>query len=324
MDAGPSTGGSSPIGLIIFFICLVIGGGYFAGSETSLSTVNRIRMMSYADDGNKRAKRVLYILDHFDEALATILIGNNIMHIGSAALATLMATRLWGEGAVSVTSLLATLIVFFAAEMVPKACAQACSEKMALLVAPSLMFLMKISRPVVKVFTTMNNGMKKLMGVKEEDAPLVSEDELHEIIENIVQSALEFTETPVRDVFTPWDKVQTLQKGMTPGEIVKVLEDSCHSRLPVVDEQGTVIGMLQMRKYLKEYVLHPDKVSLLKVMDKPVFVQTGKVIDDLLEALSAERTHVAVVRDEQQKVVDILEELVGEIYDEDDKGEEAQ
>ena len=128
----------------------------------------------------------------------------------------------------------------------------------------------------------------------------------------------------------PWDKVQTLQKGMTPGEIVKVLEDSCHSRLPVVDEQGTVIGMLQMRKYLKEYVLHPDKVSLLKVMDKPVFVQTGKVIDDLLEALSAERTHVAVVRDEQQKVVgiitveDILEELVGEIYDEDDKGEEAQ
>lgn len=121
MDAGPSTGGSSPIGLIIFFICLVIGGGYFAGSETSLSTVNRIRMMSYADDGNKRAKRVLYILDHFDEALATILIGNNIMHIGSAALATLMATRLWGEGAVSVTSLLATLIVFFAAEMVPKA-----------------------------------------------------------------------------------------------------------------------------------------------------------------------------------------------------------
>jgi putative hemolysin len=87
--------------------------------------------------------------------------------------------------------------------------------------------------------------------------------------------------------------------------------------------------MLQMRKYLKEYVLHPDKVSLLKVMDKPVFVQTGKVIDDLLEALSAERTHVAVVRDEQQKVVgiitveDILEELVGEIY-EDDKGEEAQ
>lgn len=214
---------------------------------------------------------------------------------------------------------------------------------MALLVAPSLMFLMKISRPVVKVFTTMNNGMKKLMGVKEEDAPLVSEDELHEIIENIgeengvdedtaelVQSALEFTETPVRDVFTPWDKVQTLQKGMTPGEIVKVLEDSCHSRLPVVDEQGTVIGMLQMRKYLKEYVLHPDKVSLLKVMDKPVFVQTGKVIDDLLEALSAERTHVAVVRDEQQKVVgiitveDILEELVGEIYDEDDKGEEAQ
>ena len=116
----------------------------------------------------------------------------------------------------------------------------------------------------------------------------------------------------------PWDKVQTLQKGMTPGEIVKVLEDSCHSRLPVVDEQGTVIGMLQMRKYLKEYVLHPDKVSLLKVMDKPVFVQTGKVIDDLLEALSAERTHVAVVRDEQQKVVgiitveDILEEIHGQ------------
>ncbi len=323
MDAGPSTGSGSPWGLIFFFICLVIGGAYFAGSETSLSTVNRIRMMSYADDGDRRAKRVLYILDHFDEALATILIGNNIMHIGSASLATLMATRLWGEGAVSATSLAATLIVFFAAEMIPKACAQACSEKLALFVAPSLMFFMKITKPLVKV-------------------PIVSEDELHAIIENIgeengvdedtaelVQSALEFTDTNVGEVFTPWDKVETLQKGMTPAQIVEKLEHTTHSRLPVVDENGALIGMLQIRKYLKEYILRQGKVSLLKVMDKPVFVRTGKPIDEQLEIMSASRTHAAAVQDEYGRVVglltvdDILEEMVGEIYDEEDKGEAA-
>lgn len=342
MDAGPSTGSGSPWGLVFFFICLVIGGAYFAGSETSLSTVNRIRMMSYADDGDRRAKRVLYILDHFDEALATILIGNNIMHIGSASLATLMATRLWGEGAVSVTSLVATLIVFFSAEMIPKACAQACSEKLALFVAPSLMFFMKITKPLVKVFTTANGWVKKLMGVKEEEEPIVSEDELHAIIENIgeengvdedtaelVQSALEFTDTNVGEVFTPWDKVETLQKGMTPAQIVEKLEHTTHSRLPVVDENGALIGMLQIRKYLKEYILKQGKVSLLKVMDKPVFVRTGKPIDEQLEIMSASRTHAAAVQDENGRVVglltveDILEELVGEIYDEEDKGEAA-
>lgn len=340
MDASPSS--SSPIGLILFFFVLLVLSAYFAGSETSLSTVNRIRMMSYADDGDKRAKRVLYILDHFDEALATILIGNNIMHIGAASLATLTASRLWGEGAVGITTVVTTLLVFFAAEMIPKSLAKACSERFALFCAGSLLILMRLLKPVVKVFTALSNGMRKLTGVKKEEDPLVTEDELHELIDNysqekgvdeekaeLVQSALEFTETPVRDVFTPWEQVTVIKKSMPPREIASLIENNNHSRLPVVDEDGGVIGMLQIRKYLKAYIQRQGHVSLLRVMDKPTFVRTGAPIDELLDSMSAGKTHIAIVRDEQEKLVgiitveDILEELVGEIYDEDDKGGEA-
>ena len=101
-ESVPQAAGRSPAGLVLFFLVLLVCSAFFAGRETALSTVNRIRMMSYADDGDRRARRVLYILDHFEEALSAILIGNNIMHIGSAALATLTATRLWGEGAVEI------------------------------------------------------------------------------------------------------------------------------------------------------------------------------------------------------------------------------
>ena len=106
----------SPIGYLIAILALILGGGYFAATEIALASVNRIRIMSYADDGNRRAKRVLYILDHFDKALTTLLIGNNIMHISCASIATLMATKLWGVGYVTLTTIVTTVVVFLAAE----------------------------------------------------------------------------------------------------------------------------------------------------------------------------------------------------------------
>ena len=330
----------SVIGLIVFFLVLLLGGAYFAGAETSLASVNRIRIMSRADNGSKSAKRVLYILDHFDEALTTILIGNNIMHIGSAALATLTATRLWGEGAVAATTVVTALLVFLAAEMIPKSFAKACSEKFALFCATPLLLLMRVLKPFVHLFTGLSRYLKKAARVPEDEDPTVTEDELHDIIDSIipdeengvdedtaelVQSALEFTETPVRDVFTPWDQVTVIRRDMAPRTIVSLIEDTNHSRLPVVDRDGSVVGMLQIRKYLKSYIQRQGHVSLSRVMDKPTFVTVGIPIDELLDTLSSQRVHAAIVRDADGKplgivtVEDILEELVGEIYDEDDK-----
>lgn len=327
---------------LLFFVLLLIGGAYFAGAETALSSVNRIRMMTYADDGSKKARRVLYILDHFDEALTAILIGNNIMHIGSATLATVFATRLrWGSFGLSMASLVTTLLVFFLSEMIPKTIAKACNERFALFVAPSLRVLMKLLHPLSIAFTGIADLAKKLFRVKEEEEPTVSEEELHDIIETLdeegeidedttelMQSALDFTETPVAEVFTPWEQVTYLRSNMKPAEIVAIIADTNHSRLPVVNRAGKVIGIVQIRKYLKAYLQFKDNVILQRVMDRPFFVRMGTPIDEQLAGMSASKTHIAIVRDDADRAVgiltveDILEELVGEIYDEDDEGGE--
>ena len=330
----------SVIGLIVFFFVLLLGGAYFAGAETSLASVNRIRIMSRADNGSKSAKRVLYILDHFDEALTTILIGNNIMHIGSASLTALVAVRLnWGSAGATATSLVTTLLVFLLAEMIPKTIAKACNESFALFVAPSLRFLMRVLYPLNFIFTSLTNGIKKLLRVKDEEEPTVSEEELHDIIEtldeeddideetaDLMQSALDFTETPVGEVYVPIENVETVSLGMHPTEIVKIIEKTNHSRLPVKNREGEICGVVQIRKYLKEYLKRQGHVSLARVMDKPYYVTVGTPIDEQLAGMSKAKTHIAIVRDNDGKVLgiltveDILEELVGEIYDEDDVG----
>ena len=125
-------------------------------------------------------------------------------------------------------------------------------------------------------------------------------------------------------MFTSWDQVTVLRSDMSPKTIVGLIEMSPHSRLPVVDRDGNVVGMLQIRKYLKSYIQRQGHVSLSRVMDKPTFVTVGIPIDELLDTLSSQRVHAAIVRDQDEKplgivtVEDILEELVGEIYDEDD------
>ncbi len=325
---------------VFFFLLLLLGGAYFAGAETSLSSVNRIRMMSNADNGSKQAKRVLYLLDHFDEALSAILIGNNIMHIGSATLATILATRMrWGDFGVSMASLVTTLLVFFLSEMIPKTIAKACNERFAMVIAPSLRIIMKILHPVSIGFTALTSFIMKLSQFKEVEEPTVTEEELHDIIDTLdeegdidrdttelIQSALDFTETPVEEVYTPWDQVTFLRSNMKPKEIVSIIEKTNHSRLPVLNKDSKVIGIVQIRKYLKAYLQFHDHVQLQRVMDKPFFVQLGTPIDEQLAGMSASKTHIAIVRNEKNEEVgiltveDILEELVGEIYDEDDAG----
>ncbi len=327
----------SPIGYLIAILAFILGGGYFSATEIALASVNRIRIMSYADDGNRRAKRVLYILDHFDRALTTLLIGTNIMHISCASVATLMATKLWGVSYVTITTIVTTFVVFLLAEMIPKRFAKANSEKFSLAVAGSLLFFMKILWPLAIVFTTISKIASKPFKKNVEEEPTVSEDELYDIIESIpeeseideekaelMQSALEFSDTFVREVLTPWDKVVKLNIGMSGDEAMNVIKNDIHSRLPVIDENGSPVGLVQIRKFFREHYKNAN-VSVKDVMDDIHFVYDGIAIDDLLTAMSNDKTHFSVVLDKEGKTIgivtieDILEELVGEIYDEDDK-----
>ena len=327
----------SPIGYLVAILAFIIGGAYFAATEIALASVNRIRMMSYADDGNRRAKRVLYILDHFDKALTTILIGNNIMHISCASMATLMATKLWGLSYVTLTTIVTTLAVFLLAEMIPKRFAKANSERFSLAVAGSLMFFMKVLGPLAFVFSAISKFASKPFKKNQEEEPTVTEDELYNIIESIpeesgideekaelMQSALEFSDTFVREVLTPWDRVVKLKLNMSGSEAMEVIKGDIHSRLPVIDDDGNPVGMVQIRKFLKARYKDAS-VCVNDIMDDIHFVNDDIAIDDLLTAMSNDKTHFSVVLDKDGRTIgivtieDILEELVGEIYDEDDK-----
>lgn len=336
MDAGSTAGDGSPIWLLIVFFLLILGGGYFAGAEMSLASCNRIRIRNRADDGSRRAKRVLWLLDRFDKTLTTILIGNNLMHIGCASLATVVAIRLWGEGATAATSVVTTLVVFLLSETIPKAFAKDCSERFALNVSASMVILVKLLTPLSAVFSALGKLVQKPFGPAPEEEPTVSEEDLKDILSTIeeegalnedaselVQNAYDFTETSVREVITPWDKVVTVSLTMTQEEVKAIIFANHLSRLPVLEADGSVAGILQTKRWLKT-LIQGKTPDLRKLMLPARFVPENVPADELLETLTSHRIHLAVVRSAEGRylgivtVEDMVEELVGEIADEGD------
>ena len=321
---------------IIAFVFIIIG-GWFAGTEISLAKVSRIRIINYSEDGDKRAKKVLYIFEHFDKALTTLLIGNNIMHIGCASIMTLFAQKMWGDKAVTAVTFVTTLFVFFFSEMIPKAFAKACSEKFVLFSSGTLIFLMKIFTPVSFLFTRLSRLIELPLGVEEEtEEPTVSEEELKEIIESIdetdeidsetqdlVKNVMAFTERSVENAMIKQSQLVVLNTSMTQEKILEVHRSAGFSRYPVENNRGKLVGVLQMRSYLRE-LMNNGSANVSELMKKPVFVPKSISLDDLMRKMSASRIQMAFVKDESGNIIgaitmeDILEEIVGEIYDESD------
>lgn len=329
----------SPAGSIIFFILLIFASAYFSGTEISLASVNRIHMMSRASKGEKAAERVLYILDNFDEALSVLLVGNNIVNISCATLATVIAAEIWGPYAVSISTVVTTVIIFIFGEMLPKCFAKSCNERFAEATSASLLFLMKVIKPLSITFTSISKGISGLFKKHAENQVTMTEDELNDIVENIseedgfdedtgklVKSALQFSNLSAKEVMVPWDNVEKICTSQKTPEILKFVKKTVHSRVPVVDRYGELKGILQIRKYLKAYVRPNQNIILARVMDYPYFVKADMTIDDVLTNMSNHRRNMAVVKNSEGEIIgiltveDILEELVGEIYDEDDVG----
>lgn len=329
----------SPAGSIILFVLLMLGSAYFSGTEISLASVNRIHMMSRADKGVKGAERVLRILDNFDEALSVLLIGNNIVNIGCATLATVIATEIWGKKAVTLSTIITTVVIFIFGEMLPKCFARSCNERFAETASASLLLLMKLLKPFSFFFTTISKTVSRPFKRHTENQVTMTEDELNDIVENIseedgfdedtgqlVRSALHFSDSSAADVMVPWEKVQKIHTSCKTPQILEIVKETVHSRIPVVDRNGDIKGILQIRKFLKAYAKTNHNIILASVTDYPYFVSAEAPIDDILTDLSNHRRNLAIVKDEAGAVVgivtveDILEELVGEIYDEDDRG----
>lgn len=326
---------------VILLAFLSMGAAYCAASEISYASVNKIRIKSYADKGDKRAKTVLYISDRFEQALTTLLVGNNITHIGFGSIATLIATRLWGVNSVKYVAVASAVFVFLVCEMIPKSYAKANSEKFALTVSASLKFLMKILAPVTFLFMSIGRRISRLFSTAEE--PAMTEEEFYDIMETVeeegvldkdkqelVQSALNFDVITAGDIMTGRDCIIALDVNTPRDEILKTIKTEKYSRIPIYQgNMDNVVGILHARNFLKCYIREKE-FDLRDVMTDVHFVQQKTPIYELLQKMSSEKLHMSMVTDNTGRVLglvtveDILEELVGEIWDEDDiVGEKA-
>jgi CBS domain containing-hemolysin-like protein len=324
---------------LIAILFLLFGAAYFALIESAFSSVGKIRLKARMDRGDRRASRALYVLDHFERAITTILIGANLVQIITAALATVLVVRHWGVGAVTVSTVIVTIAVFFLGEMLPKSIGKKYSERFALGCASSLCFFMRIFAPISAVLTALGSAVTARAGDGSE--PTFTEDEFYDIIENmkdegelgaeqgeLVHSALLFGDVTVESVLTSRVDIAAIDIADSPEEVLATIKESRHSRLPVYEDSiDNIIGVLQIRKYIKAYLKQGSALNIRELLDEAYYVHQSANIDELLPVLSRKKLNLAVVTDSYGgtlgivTVEDILEELVGEIWDEEDEVE---
>lgn len=327
---------------LIVVIVLILCAAYFAVAETSFASVSKVRIKIRAERGEAKAIRALKVLDNFDLAITSILICTNIVHLSAASIATLAVTRMFPgvSGAVTISTFVMTLVVFFVGEMLPKSIAKKYSERLSLAVAGSLWFFMTVLKPLATLLTAIGNFAAKL--AKADPQISVTEDEIYDIIEDmteegsldeergeLISSALQFAETTVESILTSRVDIVALDIDDPVDEMLSTIRSETHSRLPVYEGSiDNIIGILSIRKFIKTYLREGEKMDVRALLDEPYFIHGSTNIDGLLPVMSKKRLNMAVVTDNYGgtlgivTVEDILEELVGEIWDEDDVVEE--
>lgn len=322
-------------------IALLFCAAFFAVAETAFASSSRSKLKAAADRGEAGAESALYVLDNFDRAITTLLICTNIVHISAAAIVTVAVTKRWGLSAVSLSTVITTIVVFFAGEMLPKSIAKKYSERFAKRCAAPIRFFMKLFAPLSSLLTFLGQSAAKL--TKGDAQISVTEDELYDIIEDmteegtldeeqgdLISSALQFGDVTVESVLTPRVDVAAIDISDSPEEILDFIKTQNHSRLPVYEGSiDNIIGVLQIRRYIKAYLRQKNALDIRALLDEVFFIHQSANIDELLPIMSKRRLNMAVVTDNYGgtlgivTVEDILEQLVGEIWDEDDVVEET-
>lgn len=323
-----------PLGKIIFLAVLVLLSGYFSATETAFFSTNKIRLKALAGDGNKRAKKVLKILDDFDSLLATILIGNNLVNIAATAIATILFIDILGneELGTTVATIVTTIAVLIFGEITPKSLAKNSPESFAMFSAPMISFCMTIFKPLNWCISMWQKLVYKF--VKADDDRGVTEEELITMVEEahndgeidqneseLIRNAIEFDDIEVEDIYTSRVDLVAIDIEDSIEEISEQFEKG-FSRLPVYrDTIDNIIGVLNQKDFA---IMRRTNQSLSSVMTEPIFVVPSMKISELLRILQSKKSHMAIILDEFGGTVgivtleDILEELVGEIWDEHD------
>lgn len=317
---------------ILFIIVLLLLSGLFSASETAFACVNKIRLKSNAQKGNKSAKKALEIANTYNKALTAILIGNNIVNILMSSLGTVIATDIFGSSGVAIATAVITVVVLIFGEILPKSFAKNKSELCSYYLAKPLSVWTKIMTPFVILFNRMSDIFSK-----ETTEPSVTEDELKSMIEEIeeqgvleehesvlVRSALDFDETAIMEICIPRVQVVGIEKDTSFEEIKETFLSCGYSRLPVYDKNmDNIIGIITYKDFFKmQCDGGKDIETILQDIARISELQT---INEAFRQMQKDKIHIAVVLDQYGgtrgivTLEDIIEELVGEIYDENDE-----
>ncbi len=321
----------------VVIIILVLLSGIFSATETAFSFVNKIRIQQKVDNGSKKAKTTLYVINNFDNALTTILVCNNIVNLSCSSIATVLCMNLFGDIGSAVATGATTLLVLTFGEVMPKCLAKEHCDSFSMATAGFLRALMFILTPIVFIFMKLKTLAIKIAG-SSGNTPSVTENELKFIVESIeeegvleesesemVRSVLDFDEKIAEEILTPRVDVTFISTDNTQDEIKEIIIENRYSRIPVYD--GTVdniVGVLHTRDYL-EALADGKAPAVREIMAPPYFVFKTQKLSKILSAFKRTKMHIAIVTDEYGGTLgivtmeDLLEEIVGEIWDEDEE-----
>lgn len=323
---------------IILMVILIGLSGFFSATETAFNTFNRVRMKNLASDGNKRAALVLKLSEDYDALLSTILIGNNIVNIALASIATLMFIKWFPTNGAAISTAATTVLVLIFGEVSPKSVAKEKPDGFALNVAPIMRALVIIFFPLNLFFRMWKKLLAVIFRLDNED--VITEEELITIVDEaqqdggideqegeLIRSAIEFTDADVEEIITPRVDVAAIDKETSFEEITELFHTTGFSRIPVYEDTiDNIIGILHEKDFF--YLCRGKGETLEAILKKPFFITCHVKISKLLTQFQQEKTHIAVVLDDYGGTMgivtleDVLEELVGDIWDEHDEVEE--
>lgn len=320
---------------IFIMVILVMLSAYFSATETAFSSLNKTRLKARADKGNRKAAAALALAEEYDRLLSTILIGNNIVNIAMASLGTVLFVRHFGDWGATLSTVVVTVVVLIFGEISPKSLAKDSPERFAMISTPVLRVLIWILTPVNFLFTQWKKLLSKVFRNKEDRR--LTQDELLVLVDEVahdggidqgetelLRSAIEFTDREAEDILTHRVDLEAVPRGAAKEQVAQVFQDSRFSRILVYE--GTIdniVGIIHQKDFYDGAGM--AQADLDQIMTAPLYVTKSIKISDLLKLLQKSKSHIAVVSDEYGGTLgivtmeDILEELVGEIWDEHDE-----
>lgn len=320
---------------IIALAVLILMSGYFSATETAFLSCNKTRLRTMAEKGNKRAALVNRLNENYDRLLSTILIGNNIVNLTAASIGTVLFVRLYGDIGATVSTVVITVLVLIFGEITPKNVAKDCPEKLAMFSAPIIRVLIWIFTPLNFLFGLWKKLVSKVLHLESDSK--MSQEELLMLVEEVreggtidseegdlLKNAIEFNDMRAEDILTHRVDLEAVDIESAKEEIAEVFTQSKFARLPVYEDSiDNIIGILNMKDFYDGTGITAK--SIRDIMTKPLFVLKSEKIDELLKLLQETKSQMAVILDEYGGTLgivtleDILEELVGEIWDEHDE-----